>query len=202
MIGFVYEWTNLVNGKRYIGAHIGQPDDGYIGSGSAFRAAIRKHGLASFQRSILHEEFGSEENVWRAEAEIVDARQAVESRDYYNLRGGGLNGRIGAEAREKMRVAALGRINSPEARAKMSAAHRGRRLSPEVLAGRFGRKHSEATKRAIGAAVAPGMPERIAATWTPERRAAQAERTRQNNLARSLRGDYPRKPTPSTPSLF
>lgn len=53
-IGFVYRWTNTLNGKKYIGAHIGRPDDGYTGSGQAFRRAVRHHGIEAFEREILH----------------------------------------------------------------------------------------------------------------------------------------------------
>lgn len=40
--GFVYKWTNRINGKMYIGSHAGTIDDGYVGSGRAFAAAIKK----------------------------------------------------------------------------------------------------------------------------------------------------------------
>ena len=48
-----YEWTNKVNKKKYIGAHTGSVDDGYIGGGSAFRQDLKQYGLTGFERKII-----------------------------------------------------------------------------------------------------------------------------------------------------
>lgn len=52
--GFVYKWTNLINGRWYIGSHAGHENDGYVGSGKAFRTALVKHGIENFVREILY----------------------------------------------------------------------------------------------------------------------------------------------------
>ena len=54
MHGFIYEWTNTVNGLKYIGKHQGTPDDGYIGSGTVFRNSYNKH-PETYVRFILWE---------------------------------------------------------------------------------------------------------------------------------------------------
>ena len=41
--GYVYEWVNIKNGKKYIGSHYGNVDDYYIGSGKAFKKAYNKN---------------------------------------------------------------------------------------------------------------------------------------------------------------
>lgn len=41
--GYVYEWTNIVNGKKYIGSHHGAIDDDYKGSGTLFKKAYKKN---------------------------------------------------------------------------------------------------------------------------------------------------------------
>lgn len=40
--GYVYEWTNIVNGKKYIGSHYGSVEDSYIGSGKEFKKEYLK----------------------------------------------------------------------------------------------------------------------------------------------------------------
>lgn len=52
MIAFIYRWTNIENSMKYIGSHIGDIDDGYIGSGKYFINAYRKN-PDSFRREIL-----------------------------------------------------------------------------------------------------------------------------------------------------
>lgn len=41
--GYVYEWTNIKNGKKYIGSHYGSVDDYYTGSGKAFKPAYNRN---------------------------------------------------------------------------------------------------------------------------------------------------------------
>ena len=53
IIGFIYKTTNLVNGKIYIGQHIGKVNDSYLGSGVVLHNAIRKYGRCNFKREIL-----------------------------------------------------------------------------------------------------------------------------------------------------
>lgn len=39
--GYVYEWTNIKNGMKYIGSHYGSVDDYYTGSGRDFMIAYK-----------------------------------------------------------------------------------------------------------------------------------------------------------------
>jgi hypothetical protein len=50
--GFIYEWTDLATGLKYLGKHEGTPDDGYISSGTIF---IKEYNLRpnDFIRKIL-----------------------------------------------------------------------------------------------------------------------------------------------------
>jgi hypothetical protein len=85
MIGFVYIWKNLINGKKYIGVHLGTEDDGYVGSGVYFRNAVKKYGIENFERSILYREYISKENLYLMEFEIINDFNAVFDNEYYNL---------------------------------------------------------------------------------------------------------------------
>lgn len=95
----LYETTNLVNGKKYIGIHsTNNLDDGYIGCGidgskrkgsekKGFRGAVAKYGYKNFQRKIL-KSFSSRQELIEAESEIVNL-EVVSNPNYYNLNLGG-----------------------------------------------------------------------------------------------------------------
>ena len=68
--GFIYEWTNKFNKKKYVGAHTGKIDDGYTGGGSEFRRDLKKYGLINFERKIL---------------EYVADEQTIKDRENYYL---------------------------------------------------------------------------------------------------------------------
>lgn len=84
--GFIYEWTNMLNGKKYIGSHAGTTDDGYIGSGKVFQRAIKKYGIENFTRTIV--EFVEKEDrqhLLEREKFHLDKVNAYYSKDYYNV---------------------------------------------------------------------------------------------------------------------
>lgn len=84
----VYQITNLVNQKIYIGIH-GTDDleDGYMGSGSRLQRAIKKHGIKNFQKNILFEYDNPDEMIAK-ERELVD-RKFIARKDVYNIKLGG-----------------------------------------------------------------------------------------------------------------
>jgi|LakMenEpi03Aug12_release.lakeMendotaPanAssembly.Ray.scaffolds.fasta_scaffold11717_8 hypothetical protein len=93
-IGFIYEWTNNVNGMKYLGSHKGTIDDGYTGSGYRFLNAVRKYGIDIFTRVIV-EYVQSEEQLFIREQFYLTARDCANSKTYYNISpsaGGGDTG--------------------------------------------------------------------------------------------------------------
>lgn len=88
MIHFLYKTTNLNNHSIYIGVHSTDTlNDGYLGSGTVIRRAIRLHGKENFKREIL-QEFETREEALVEEAKIVDGK-FIRRSDVYNTNTGG-----------------------------------------------------------------------------------------------------------------
>ncbi len=84
--GFIYEWTNTLNGKKYIGSHAGTVDDGYVGSGKVFRRALKKYGKEAFSRSILeYVTIDNRQYLLEREKFYLDKNNAYYSNDFYNV---------------------------------------------------------------------------------------------------------------------
>lgn len=85
----VYKITNLINNKHYIGVHkTDNPEDGYMGSGVAIKAAIKKYGKDNFQKDIL---LITEE---KEQAYLFEREQTKDFRrnNTYNMKLGGVGG--------------------------------------------------------------------------------------------------------------
>lgn len=90
-IYYLYQITNLINGKIYIGVHkTNNLNDGYMGSGHHLKNAIRCYGIENFRKDIL-QTFSSEEEMYKAEAEIVN-KDFLLREDVYNIALGGNGG--------------------------------------------------------------------------------------------------------------
>jgi hypothetical protein len=82
--GFIYEWTNKVDGMKYLGSHKGTIDDGYTGSGKRFGNAVHKYGIENFERAIV-EYIEKEEDILIKEQHYLDAFGCAKSPLYYNI---------------------------------------------------------------------------------------------------------------------
>lgn len=162
----IYKTTNTVNGKFYIGVHkTSDPNDDYLGSGQLLHRAIKKHGLSSFTKEILHM-FETVEEAYDKERELV-CQELVDCDQCYNLKIGGLGGlRKGIvrspETREKMSASKLGKPRSEETKEKLRnkiiseetrQKLKSRVISPEqrekIRISLTGRKASEETKEKL-----------------------------------------------------
>ena len=87
----IYKITNTKNGNIYIGCHqTTNPNDGYMGSGTVLRRAVKKHGVGSFTKEILYD-FSSVAEMFDKEKELVN-EEFVARADTYNIKVGGSGG--------------------------------------------------------------------------------------------------------------
>lgn len=85
----VYETTNIVNGKIYVGVHKTNTAefDGYLGSGTYLDNAVKKYGKDNFTRRTLFS-LPSSDSAYAKEAEIVN-EEFLNRNDVYNMALGG-----------------------------------------------------------------------------------------------------------------
>jgi NUMOD3 motif len=134
MYYLLYEITNLVNGKTYIGQHITKNiGDGYMGSGKLIVAAIKKYGKENFKKEILL--YAKNEIALNFFERALVTPEFCELNTNYNLReGGGSKGRMSKESIFKChntrKLNGTNRVSS-EHKAKISATMKGRKLSSD-----------------------------------------------------------------------
>lgn len=88
VIGYIYETTNLLNGKTYIGQHHGEQFDFYYkGSGKLILQAFKKYGKENFQTLIL-EWCESEKELNEREIYYI-ALYRMQNKAEYNITDGG-----------------------------------------------------------------------------------------------------------------
>jgi group I intron endonuclease len=91
MFYYLYQITNLVNNKIYVGVHKTiNINDGYMGSGKVIQRAIERHGIDNFKKEIL-ETFDNSKPMYAREKEIVTDEFLLRE-ETYNLRQGGFGG--------------------------------------------------------------------------------------------------------------
>jgi len=93
MFYIIYQITNKINNKVYIGKHATTNlDDGYLGSGQYLKRAVKKYGTENFKKSILFV-FDNETSMNEKEKELVNMEFVLRD-DTYNLVMGGSGGQI------------------------------------------------------------------------------------------------------------
>lgn len=127
----------MLNGKFYIGKHqTNDPNDSYMGSGEAIKAAIKKYGRENFRKEVLFI-FECEEEMNNKEKEIL-TEEFVSSNSNYNKGIGGEGGpqfkgkKHSEETKKRIKQKLKGTKLSDEAKAKISEANRKRKLSDET----------------------------------------------------------------------
>lgn len=96
----LYQTTNLLNGKIYIGIHqTNNLKDGYMGSGTLLKKAIKKYGKENFHFEVLAK-VDSIEKLINLEREVVN-EEFIKRRDTYNMELGGRGGKVWTDEMKK-----------------------------------------------------------------------------------------------------
>ena len=88
---YVYEKTNLINGKKYIGKRSCKcpiEEDKYMGSGTLLKRAIDKYGIENFTKEVL-QVCNNEDEAYKLEAKYIENVRAYLDKKYYNISYGG-----------------------------------------------------------------------------------------------------------------
>lgn len=130
---YLYQTTNLLNNKIYIGVHSTKNlDDGYIGSGISMLYSIKKYGKENFKKEILGY-FDTRELLFEAELKIVN-QEFVERLDTYNIQvgGGGPPAELALTTIERISLTQTGKRHTPETKKKISLIRKGKRHTAET----------------------------------------------------------------------
>lgn len=91
--GYVYKWTNLDNGKKYIGSHYGSVDDYYKGSGKDFMIDYKKNPESFIMEVLEYVTTNDKKLVLDTEQKWLDSIPDIKSHnDYYNLNNNAVGG--------------------------------------------------------------------------------------------------------------
>lgn len=91
---YVYETTNNINGKKYIGKRRCEcpiEEDSYMGSGKLIRNAFDKYGKSNFSKKIL-KVCEDENSAFKWEEHFIKEVDAFKNPNYYNISSGGKAG--------------------------------------------------------------------------------------------------------------
>ena len=202
----IYQITNTVNGKIYIGKTIKTIEERFQGHISHSRCqsqtylhnAIRKYGKEAFTITELESGFNSEDDLNEAEIRYIS-----ELSPHYNMTEGGegTSGfKLSSETRKKLSESRKGKSKSEEHKRKISEAKKGKKLSEETKR-KIGRAnkdnyHSKETREKISKAMK-------GCSRSKEHRKRLSEslkgishsEIRKNNISKSLTGKKQKKGT-------
>lgn len=84
--GYVYEWTNRTNNKKYIGSHHGAVTDSYIGSGIIFKKAYNKNPSHFIMRVLEYITTDDKNLTLMCEQQYLDRVPNIKNNKmYYNI---------------------------------------------------------------------------------------------------------------------
>lgn len=137
-MGLIYITTNKINNKKYIGKQFNENKKGYLGSGVALKAAIKKYGKENFTKEILISGINDKNDLSQLEKEYIKNYKAQESNEYYNIAPGGDGGCVirnhkwSEESKNKYKERCKIRNSNPEYLKKLSESRKGYKATEEA----------------------------------------------------------------------
>lgn len=133
MKGYIYLTTCLANGKKYIGQSINQKDiNTYLGSGIAFKCALKKYGKDAFKKTVLVDNVSCLNELNKLEREFIQKYDCIIPNGY-NLDLGGTNkGRMSEATKAKMIKSKKGKKHTLKQIEANIKSHKGLKLTDET----------------------------------------------------------------------
>ena len=145
MFGYIYETTNLVNGKKYIGKRKSKVFlDDYFGSGILITKAVKKYGKANFIVRIIEKIDGDRDVLNEREQYWIKYYDAVNNDNFYNISKGGDGGFHSLETNEKIRNTLKGKTYEERFGLK-----RANEIKEKISKSNTGKHHSEEMKKRL-----------------------------------------------------
>lgn len=196
MFHYLYRTENLINGKFYIGIHSGAKnpeDDGYLGSGTKFLAAVKKYGKSNFKKIVLYT-FVFRKEAKDKERELVNEEMVADRRCYNIAIGGDGGSKHTEEAKQKIGAASRGKPNLWMATedGKKSRLKTSETMKKQYAAGRVhhyaGKVRSEEDRNKISTSLLGNTPWNKGVTTSDEQKIkiANALRGRHDRIASEL----------------
>ena len=154
---YIYEITNNINGKKYIGKRATKKDinkDDYMGSGLLLEKAKLKYGIENFSKQIL-EICNSKEQLSEREIYYISLVNAPKNPMYYNVASGGEGGNtyIGKTIEEleeiKRKIQENRKFNGHTEETKAKISEKKIKNYCKEKHPLYGKHHSEETKRKL-----------------------------------------------------
>ena len=133
MKGYIYLTTCLVNGKIYVGQSINHRDiNTYLGSGVAFKNALKKYGKDAFVKTILIDNISCLNELNELERYFISKYDCLYPNGY-NLDLGGTNkGRMSEATKAKMIKSKTGKKHTQKQIEANIKSHKGLKISDET----------------------------------------------------------------------
>jgi hypothetical protein len=144
----IYETTNKINGKKYIGKHItSNPYDNYLGSGLYLINAIEKYGSENFEKKVLFI-FDNKEDMENKERELVN-EQTISDKNYYNISLGGQGGVTVMFDGHPLYEKTKNKLKTTQQNRSKEMSDIVKKLHEEKRVGMYGKKQSENQKKIV-----------------------------------------------------